>query len=47
MQLGAAVIVVGSGLCAGSVNVAMFLDARFIAGWGIGTLFTVRFRTHS
>jgi MFS family permease len=37
---GAAILVVGAALCAGSVNVAMFLVARFIAGWGIGMLIT-------
>lgn len=41
IELGALVTVIGGALCAGSVNVAMFLVARFIAGWGVGTLITV------
>jgi MFS family permease len=38
--IGAAVTSVGGALCAGSVNTAMFMVARFIAGWGIGMLIT-------
>ncbi|KAI9819935.1 MAG: hypothetical protein M1827_006505 [Pycnora praestabilis] len=38
IQFGALVNIVGAALCAGSVNVAMLLVARFIAGWGIGVL---------
>ncbi|KAF2397312.1 MFS transporter [Trichodelitschia bisporula] len=38
MQLGAIVLVIGGGLCAGAVNIAMFLVGRFIAGWGAGVL---------
>lgn len=41
IQAGALVMVLGAALCAGSVNVAMFLVARFVAGWGIGILITV------
>lgn len=41
IELGALVTVIGGALCAGSVNVSMFLVARFIAGWGVGTLITV------
>jgi MFS family permease len=41
IQLGAAVLIVGAVLCTASVNIAMFLVARFIAGWGIGMLITV------
>jgi MFS family permease len=41
IQLGAIIMCVGAALCAGSVNVAMFLVARFIAGFGIGMLITV------
>jgi len=41
IELGAAIVVVGGALCGASVNVAMFLVARFIAGWGVGTLITV------
>jgi fucose permease len=33
-------MIIGAALCAGSVNVAMFLVARFIAGFGIGILVT-------
>ncbi|KAF2436370.1 arabinose-proton symporter [Tothia fuscella] len=40
IQAGAIVMVIGGALCAGSVNLAMFLVARFIAGWGIGMLIT-------
>lgn len=40
IQLGAAVMIVGAALCAGSANMAMFLVARFIAGFGIGMLIT-------
>ncbi|KAF1813591.1 general substrate transporter [Eremomyces bilateralis CBS 781.70] len=40
IQMGAIVLIIGAGLCAGSVNVAMFLVARVIAGWGIGMLVT-------
>lgn len=38
IQLGAVILIVGAGLCAGSVNVGMFMAARFIAGWGVGIL---------
>lgn len=40
IQLGASIMIVGAALCAGSVNIAMFLVARFIAGFGIGILVT-------
>ena len=40
IQVGALVLILGGGLCAGSVNIAMFLIARFIAGLGIGMLVT-------
>lgn len=40
IELGAVITIIGGALCAGSVNVAMFLVARFIAGWGVGTLIT-------
>jgi MFS family permease len=40
IQMGALVIILGGGLCAGSVNMTMFLIARFIAGLGIGMLVT-------
>jgi MFS family permease len=43
IQLGAVIMCVGAVLCAGSVNVAMFLVARFIAGFGIGMLITVSY----
>lgn len=36
IQIGAAILVVGAALCAGSINVAMFMVARIIAGVGIG-----------
>lgn len=38
MQIGAAILILGAALCAGSVNVAMFMVARIIAGLGIGIL---------
>ncbi|KAK5091056.1 hypothetical protein LTR05_001236 [Lithohypha guttulata] len=38
IQIGAAILVVGAALCAGSVNVAMFVVARLVAGIGIGIL---------
>lgn len=41
IQLGAVIMSVGAALCAGSVDVAMFLVARVIAGWGIGIMVTV------
>jgi MFS family permease len=42
IQLGAIIMSIGAALCAGSVDVAMFIVARFIAGWGIGIMITVR-----
>lgn len=33
-------MVIGAGLCSGSVAMSMFLVARFIAGFGIGILVT-------
>ena len=38
MYLASAVNVVGGALETGSVNMAMFLVSRFIAGWGIGMM---------
>ena len=38
IQYGAILLVVGGALCAGSVNVAMFIVARIVAGLGIGIL---------
>ena len=38
IQIGAVILSIGAGLCAGSVNVGMFLFARFFAGFGIGEL---------
>jgi MFS family permease len=38
MNLAALVCIVGSALQSGSVDVAMFLVARFITGWGIGMM---------
>lgn len=40
IQVGAAILVVGGALCAGSVDMGMLLVARFIAGLGIGLLIT-------
>ncbi|KAI2060022.1 hypothetical protein LOZ43_001862 [Ophidiomyces ophidiicola] len=40
LQLGSVILIIGAALCAGSVNMAMFLVARFIAGFGIGILIT-------
>jgi MFS family permease len=34
MMLGSAILILGGALCGGSVNMALFLDGRFIAGWG-------------
>lgn len=36
IQIGAIILSIGAALCAGSVNVGMFLFARFFAGIGIG-----------
>lgn len=41
IQTGAAVMILGAALCAGSVDVPMFLVARVVAGFGIGMLVTV------
>ncbi|KAJ9640902.1 hypothetical protein H2199_005570 [Coniosporium tulheliwenetii] len=41
MQMGCCFSIVGAALCAGSVNVAMFMVARIVAGWGVGMLITV------
>ena len=38
MYLASLVNIIGGALEAGSVDVAMFLVARFIAGWGIGMM---------
>ncbi|KZT57700.1 sugar transporter family protein [Calocera cornea HHB12733] len=38
MNLAALICIVGSALSSGSVDVAMFLVARFITGWGIGMM---------
>ncbi|KAK5092284.1 hypothetical protein LTR70_005622 [Exophiala xenobiotica] len=38
IQIGAATLIVGAALCAASINVAMFIVARIIAGFGIGIL---------
>jgi MFS family permease len=40
VQMGPFIMLIGAALCSGSVNVAMFLVARFIAGFGIGMLIT-------
>ncbi|KAK5112258.1 hypothetical protein LTR62_004419 [Meristemomyces frigidus] len=40
IQIGAAILSIGAALCAGSVNVGMFIAARVIAGFGIGILVT-------
>ncbi|PPJ55862.1 hypothetical protein CBER1_07450 [Cercospora berteroae] len=40
IQLGAAILSIGAALCAGSVNVGMFIFARLFAGFGIGILVT-------
>ncbi|KAF4308695.1 hypothetical protein GTA08_BOTSDO03736 [Botryosphaeria dothidea] len=40
MQLGCITSILGAALCGGSVDVAMFLVARFISGWGVGMLIT-------
>lgn len=41
LQLGSLILILGAALCAGAVNMAMFLVGRFIAGFGIGVLITV------
>lgn len=38
MNVGALVSVIGSAIQTGSVDIAMFLAARFITGWGIGMM---------
>jgi len=40
IQIGAVILSIGAGLCAGSVNVGMFIFARLFAGIGIGILVT-------
>jgi MFS family permease len=40
IQIGSLTLIVGAALCAGSVNMAMFLIARLIAGIGIGMMVT-------
>ena len=40
IQIGAIILSIGAGLCAGSVNVGMFIAARIIAVFGIGILVT-------
>ncbi|KAL9090501.1 MAG: hypothetical protein Q9165_005262 [Trypethelium subeluteriae] len=40
IQWGAVIVIIGGALCAGSVDVAMFIVSRFIAGFGIGMLIT-------
>ncbi|KAK4502547.1 hypothetical protein PRZ48_005972 [Zasmidium cellare] len=40
IQIGAVILSIGAGLCAGSVNVGMFIFARLFAGFGIGVLVT-------
>ncbi|TKA64505.1 hypothetical protein B0A49_11639 [Cryomyces minteri] len=40
IQIGAIILSIGAALCAGSVNVGMFIFARFFAGVGIGILVT-------
>jgi MFS family permease len=41
IQWGAFVMVIGAILCAGAVNIPMFMVARVVAGFGIGMLVTV------
>ncbi len=38
MQIGSVILIVGGALCAGAVDMAMFLVGRFIAGMGSGML---------
>jgi MFS family permease len=38
MQIGSVILIVGGALCAGAVDMAMFLVGRFIAGMGSGVL---------
>jgi MFS family permease len=38
MQMGCLVLILGGGLCAGAVDMAMFLVGRFVAGAGAGVL---------
>ena len=40
IQLGSLIMIIGAALCGGAVGMAMFLIARFIAGWGVGMLIT-------
>lgn len=41
IQIGAVILVVGAALCAGSVDIAMFIVARFVTGIGIGIMISV------
>jgi MFS family permease len=41
IQIGAILTIIGAALSGGSVNVAMFLVARFVSGLGIGILISV------
>lgn len=41
IQMGAVVIILGAALCAGSVDVPVFMAGRVLAGIGIGMLVTV------
>ena len=38
MNLAALITIIGAAIQTGSVNIAMFLAARFITGWGIGMM---------
>ncbi|PYH61338.1 MFS sugar transporter [Aspergillus niger CBS 101883] len=41
ISIGAILQIIGAALCAGAVNVSMFMAGRFISGWGIGILISV------
>jgi predicted MFS family arabinose efflux permease len=41
MSIGAILQIIGAAICAGAVNVSMFMAGRFISGWGIGILISV------
>ena len=41
IQVGALILVIGAGIGAGSVDVAMLMVSRFVSGWGIGIMISV------
>ena len=41
IQIGAIALVIGASICAGSVEITMFIVGRFVSGIGIGILISV------